>query len=344
MMIQGDAREILETFADGQFHACVTSPPYWRLRRYLPPGHEMAEKEIGLEPTVEEHIAALVAVFREVRRVLRPDGTCWINYGDTYASDGGHFDSGWKRSALKVPRRLPVGFKCKDLMLLPHRVAIALHDDGWYVRGDLIWHKRSPSPESVKDRPIQAHEHIILLSKQEKYFYDWWASREEAVSFSERTQKVLFKSAAEPKRRLRRNVIQFRNSQFDGDHRATFPFGLPDFCLSAAVSEYGACGNCRAQWRRVFETVKQGDWGSAEGRSQGVKRVRKHSEYVASQWKGEWAQGCLCGDGGIVRPAVLDPFAGAGTTALAAKARNAEFVGIELNEQSIYEAQRRILV
>ncbi len=206
-ILQGDALEQLRTLPDESVQCCVTSPPYWSLRDYGATG------QIGLEPTVEEFISKLVAVFAEVRRVLRPDGTCWVNMGDCYAGGGngggGSFATDGIRAAKpgtdkNVPgrigsrgvtvksKRIDRGagrwgggnapaygdIKAKDLVGQPWMLAFALRSSGWYLRRDIIWHKPNPMPESVADRPATAHEYIFLFSKSERYFYDAEAIKE----------------------------------------------------------------------------------------------------------------------------------------------------------------------
>ncbi|MGE8501651.1 MAG: DNA-methyltransferase [Pseudomonas sp.] len=153
-------------------HCCVTSPPYWGLRDYGVDG------QIGLEETPNEFIQRLVEVFREVRRVLRDDGTCWVNMGDSYAGSRSPVAPGQVQSRRRdnepVPRSdiaVP-GFKPKDMMGMPWRLAFALQDDGWYLRQDIIWHKPNPMPESARDRCTKAHEYLFLLSKSQRYYYD----------------------------------------------------------------------------------------------------------------------------------------------------------------------------
>lgn len=168
-ILQGDCVEKLNTLASESVHCCVTSPPYWGLRDYGVAG------QIGLEKSPEEYVAKMVEVFREVRRVLRGDGTLWLNLGDSYATNVHTGD--WGLSANDTPRntpgpRIPPGLKPKDLCGIPWRVAFALQADGWYLRSDIIWHKPNPMPESVTDRPTKAHEYLFLLAKSERYFYD----------------------------------------------------------------------------------------------------------------------------------------------------------------------------
>lgn len=199
-ILPGDCREQLRTLPAESVQCCVTSPPYWGLRDY---GHDA---QLGQEKTPQEYVQAMVLLFREVWRVLRDDGTLWLNLGDTYAGSGrgaGDVHSANRgnpssRTGSRVPcgfhekARIggaigrawvpaPAGLKNKDLVMIPHRVAMALQADGWYVRSDIIWHKPSPMPESVEDRPTKAHEYIFLLSKSENYYYDHEAIKEEAV-------------------------------------------------------------------------------------------------------------------------------------------------------------------
>ncbi len=184
MIVTGDAREVLPTLPDASVHCCITSPPYWGLRDYGVP------EQLGLEPTPEEYVAKIVAVFGEVRRVLRDDGTCWVNLGDSYASSSTynttntlHTAHGWRQDGDRRPNIYNApGLKPKDLVGIPWRVAFALQADGWYLRSDIIWSKPNPMPESVTDRPTKAHEYLFLLSKQSRYFYDAEAIAEQAVA------------------------------------------------------------------------------------------------------------------------------------------------------------------
>ena len=181
-IIVGDALERLRELPDESVHCVVTSPPYWGLRAY---GGDAGM--IGLEPTFDDHLANLVAVFREVRRVLRSDGTLWLNYGDSYAasgSGGGAWHGGKQGSNNGTVHRngkTPGEYKPKDLMMMPARVAMALQTDGWWLRSEIVWQKLNPMPESVTDRPTSAHEKVFLLTKAPRYFFDNEAVREGAV-------------------------------------------------------------------------------------------------------------------------------------------------------------------
>jgi DNA modification methylase len=192
-IIQSDCLDGLRTLADGSIHCCETSPPYWGLRDYGRDG------QIGLEDTPEAYVDRLVEVFREVRRVLRDDGTCWLNLGDSYnnagsskngtgldgkmrgGATGADGECGYKKRDLRHALK-GSGIKHKDLVGIPWRVAFALQADGWYLRQDCIWHKPNPMPESVRDRCTKAHEYVFLLTKSGRYFYDAEAVSEPSVT------------------------------------------------------------------------------------------------------------------------------------------------------------------
>jgi site-specific DNA-methyltransferase (adenine-specific)/site-specific DNA-methyltransferase (cytosine-N4-specific) len=213
-LIVGDARRELSRFADGTFQVCVTSPPYWGLRDYGIDG------QIGAELKVDDYLADLVAVFREVRRTLRDDGTLWLNIGDSYTSGGRTWrDVDEKNPARGMSYRAPTpdGLKPKDLIGVPWRLAMALQADGWYLRADIIWHKPNCQPESVKDRPTRSHEYVFLLSKSEQYFYDHEALREPTTDG---------RSA-----RNRRTVWAINTEPYAGAHFAVFPPELVRLCV-----------------------------------------------------------------------------------------------------------------
>jgi DNA modification methylase len=166
-IVTGDALSVLRRISDNYIDCCVTSPPYYGLRDYGEAG------QIGLEKSVDEYIYNLVGVFREVRRALRPDGTLWINIADTYSQS----------------KKLGGYIKKKELCLVPYRLMLELQKDGWYVRQDIIWNKPNAMPESVRDRCTKSHEYIFLLSKSEKYHFDYEAIREPAVGFDSGQQR-----------------------------------------------------------------------------------------------------------------------------------------------------------
>lgn len=252
----GDCRDVLKTLPDNSVNCVVTSPPYWNLRDYDTPG------QIGLENTPAEFIVELVKIFREIKRVLRPDGTCWVNLGDTYANDkkwGG--SSGGKNlrenihkvglpgAFPKTRERKVSGITSKSLVGVPWRLAIAMIDDGWTLRRDIIWHKPNPMPESVKDRPSCSHEYLFFFSKTEKYFYDYKAIQEPVTGGAHSRGKgnnPKQKNAAPGTRANSRfqtpNMVKTRNKRtvwtiplqgYRGSHFATFPEKLIEPCILA---------------------------------------------------------------------------------------------------------------
>lgn len=216
-----DARAL--PFGDGCAHTCVTSPPYFGLRDY---GHA---GQIGLEDGLEEYVDQLVQVFREVWRVLRDDGTLWLNLGDSYAGAG--LGGGTQKQGIRAyPKGNTVqartgarrvgNLKPKDLMGVPWRVAFALQDDGWFLRSDVIWHKPNPMPESIKDRPTKAHEYLFLFAKSERYFYDADAIKGQTT-------------------RNKRSVWTVTTKPYKGAHFATYPPELIEPCILAGSTEGG---------------------------------------------------------------------------------------------------------
>jgi len=223
-ILQGDCIESLKKLENQSINTCITSPPYWGLRNY-----NDEEKQLGMEDTPEEFTENLVKVFREVKRVLRDDGTVWLNLGDSYG-------------------------KNKQLTGIPWRVAFALQQDGWYLRQDIIWHKPNPMPESVKDRCTKAHEYIFLLSKNVKYYFDNEAIKEDAKypqgpnspqsikkgkgEFGMDTRGGLSKIGALAKKN-KRSVWTITTKPFKGAHFATFPKDLIEPCVLAGCPEGG---------------------------------------------------------------------------------------------------------
>jgi DNA modification methylase len=245
-VLVGDVRKQLASLSDASVQCCVTSPPYWGLRDYGMPG------QIGLEPTPEAFVASLVEVFREVRRVLKDDGVCWLNLGDSYvgaANSGGvnRNDGGPAVRVVGMNAKRGDGLKPKDLVGIPWRVAFALQADGWYLRSDVIWSKPNPMPESVTDRPTKAHEYIFLLAKSERYFYDQGAIREIGTEephirpASRMGSKAIvgLKSASPNMDRVldgtrnARSVWIIATQPYPDAHFATFPEAIPDRCIKA---------------------------------------------------------------------------------------------------------------
>lgn len=269
-ILVGDCRTVLAALPAASFHTCVSSPPYYQQRDYDHPD------QIGLEKSPEEFVTEMVAVFREVHRVLRDDGSLWVNLGDSYAqrSNGpvgnprpeGRYNPHAEARRLNALRSNgpPAGLKHKDLIGIPWEVAFALRADGWYLRQEIIWHKPAPMPESVDDRCTKAHEHIFLLSKSPNYYFDAEAIRELAsknthprgpkngnVSISAKTAKATkgVRNNASFSQAISSDVVEFRNKRsvwtvgaepYAGAHFATFPPKLIEPCILAGSPAGGA--------------------------------------------------------------------------------------------------------
>jgi DNA modification methylase len=260
MLITADARRL--PLRDGCVQTCVTSPPYWGLRDYGNPD------QIGLERTPEAYVASICEVFAEVWRVLKDDGTAWLNLGDSYAGGGrggNPEDSPHRKQATnfgsvtgatKEKWPIPVGIKAKDLVGIPWRVAFALQAAGWYLRSDIIWAKPNPMPESVTDRPTKAHEYLFLLAKSERYYFDAEAIMEPAtyagttgyMAGPKQAARVLTKDRGPtgneapgaprwpvPESRNRRSVWTVQTKPYSGAHFATFPEKLIEPCILAGA-------------------------------------------------------------------------------------------------------------
>jgi DNA modification methylase len=260
-ILHGDTRELIHTLPDNFYASIITSPPYWGKRDYGYNG------QIGAEDDLNDFIKELVEIFSVLKNKLKEDGTLWLNLGDSYTSG----NRTWRAEDKKNPARgmsyrppTPAGLKPKDLIGVPWRVALALQNDGWYLRSDIIWHKPNCQPESVKDRPTQSHEYVFLLSKSEDYYYDIESIREKAVNGNYRNKRTVWAVNTEP---------------FPEAHFATFPEELIRPMVQASSQE--------------------GDF-------------------------------------------VLDPFFGAGTVGLLCEKLNRKFHGIELNEEYIQIAKKRI--
>jgi site-specific DNA-methyltransferase (cytosine-N4-specific) len=215
-IFEGDAHDILRRLPSDSVQCVVTSPPYWGLRDY------QIEGQIGLEPTLAGFVQSLTAVFAEVRRVLKPTGILWLNIGDGYTSG----NRGWRAPDKKNPNRAmnvrpdnPPGLKDKDLLGIPWRLALALQDNGWFLRSDIVWHKPNAMPESVKDRPTRAHEYLFMLTKSAHYTYDHEAIQERAEDGSKRN---------------RRTVWNINTLSSGTSHIAAFPAALVEPCILAA--------------------------------------------------------------------------------------------------------------
>jgi DNA modification methylase len=302
VLLHGDCREVMAQLEPESIQCCVTSPPYWGLRDYGVDG------QLGLERTPEEYTERMTEVFDLVSKALRPDGTLWLNLGDTYAANRGYQvpqtkDAGSKRDSNEFNNMgmnaSSIGFKPKDLIGIPWRVAFALQAAGWYLRSDIIWHKPNPMPESVTDRPTKAHEYIFLMSRAERYFYNQEAVKESAKPESEARYKAEFfkgnkhesggystNGAKHTKgykewtgKRNKRTVWTVGTKPYPGAHFAVFPPELIEPCILAGT--------------------KEGD-------------------------------------------IVLDPFSGSGTVGQVCKKHKRRYIGIEINEEYLKLSPDRI--
>lgn len=376
-ILVGHVIDRLRELPDESVHCCVTSPPYFGLRSYQTPPQTWPDGwvgDLGLEPSPDLFIEHLVHVFREVRRVLRADGTLWLNMGDSFANDGKWGgETGGKQHYLGEANRKRVGrekritgLKPKDLMLMPARVAIALQEDGWWVRSDIIWAKKSPMPESVTDRPTSAHEHVFLLTRSERYFYDAEAVKEESITGDARRpytsagawaidgRPAEQRHGGKPRdiapdaasKRNMRNVWHLGPEPFPEAHFATFPSEIPRRAILAGTSAHGVCAECGAPWARVVEKDQRkfravaGDTHD-QARLGGDGRTGRRVDVLPETKTLGWAPTCGCN--AAVRSAiVLDPFFGAGTTGLVADQLGRDCIGIELNPDYARMAENRL--
>ena len=297
-ILVGDCIEMMRTLPDQSVHTCITSPPYFGLRDYGVDG------QIGLEASPREFIERLVAVFREVRRVLRDDGTLWVNMGDSYSNGGRTWRAPDKKSEGRAMETRPDdGLKPKDLLGMPWRLAFALQDDGWYLRQDIVWAKPNPMPESVRDRCTKAHEYLFLLSKSPRYYFDQDAIREPA------------RAQAAPESASRRNSFARETKYTDGEHGQTAQHrtGRNDV-------DYDETRNKRSVWTVATASFKGAHFAT---------------------FPPDLIRPCvLAGSprGGMV----LDPFGGAGTTALVAMQEGRQSVICELNPEYASLARQRL--
>ena len=309
-IINCDCLTELKKLPDESVHCCVTSPPYWGLRDYGVDG------QIGLEKTPDEYVEKLVNVFREVKRVLKNDGTLWLNLGDTYSA---HKDCKSIPDSLRVGGRSEtanviekgqshsrnskmlksVGLKNKDLCGVPWRVAFALQADGWYLRSDIIWHKPNPMPESVTDRPTKSHEYIFLLAKSQKYYFD-----NEAVGSP-----------------IQEDTIERYKRSWNGDGMRDFPSGPQNH-----IQKFMDPQNKKREWANI-KTV----W---------TVTTKPFKEAHFATFPEKLIIPCIkagCPKGGVV----LDPFGGSGTTGVVAEKLGRDYILIELNPNYIEMADNR---
>lgn len=329
-VICGDAKSVLKTMEKSSVHCCVTSPPYFGQRDYGVSG------QIGLESSLQNYVDNLVSVFREVRNVLREDGTLWLNLGDTYYNyrPNSKKKQSWHEEdnsqANSRNKRLS-GLKQKDLIGLPWTVAFALREDGWWLRQECIWYKPNPMPGSMADRNTLAHEQIFMLTKNKDYFYDKYSTGEE----------VDYGVGKGIKNKL--SVWKIVPARYKGSHFATFPIQLPENCILSG-SPIACCPKCK---KNVIRNVVKKRLPTRPGKSvkntgnplvDGNKDALRHVSIII---KNDFERQCVC-DCETAPATVLDPFSGAATTGLAAIKHDRNYIGIELNPEYVKLSLERL--
>ena len=369
-IIQGDVRDVLPTLPDESVDCVVTSPPYWGLRDYGVKG------QLGLEDTVDAYIETMTAVMREVLRVLKLDGTAWINMGDTYAGSWGSYGGGddtggkqaksWAGQGVKNARPPQSYMMRKNLVGVPWRLAFAMQADGWILRSDIIWAKPNPMPESVKDRPGKAHEYVFLFVRHPKYHYDAEAVREPVTGGAHDSRGD---KGSAPK--ARRYPSGWNTEHEGSDKKGRYPKGKGRAEFQNAIS--GKLDTDTRHGRSIWYTDESGgyreDGRRDDGRLDGKRHAgfkdwdarSRHDQLVGHGMRDVWnihPQGCPaahfatfpialvrrcilagCPPGGVV----LDPFMGSGSTAIAAVDTGRHYLGIELHPEYVEIAKKRIM-
>lgn len=327
-IIQGDCLQILKTLPDAFVDCCVTSPPYYGLRDYG------SEKQIGLEDTPEEYILKLTDVFREIKRILKDDGTLWVNIGDSYAAqlggtyqpaetlaggvhgkttDGEIVNRGRSKNYNPTRNASAIGLKHKDLIGIPWMLAFSLRADGWYLRQDIIWHKPNPMPESVKDRCTKSHEYIFLLSKNQNYFFDYEAIQEYATGYDGRKDTVNKGS----KKYVNTSCLQ------DGKHQ-----------------QMSAGGHERCKYKKLADGEPDVIYPVRNKRDVWTVPTKPLKEAHFAAFPEELIKPCIIA-GSRPDGIILDPFFGSGTTGRVAIATGRKYLGIELNPEYIEIGRKR---
>ncbi|MEM9149121.1 MAG: site-specific DNA-methyltransferase [Cyanobacteria bacterium P01_F01_bin.3] len=378
-VIHGDCLDVLPSLQK-QFHCCVTSPPYYGLRDYKVDGRDWPEVVycpmpglpeltvpkwsgcLGMEPTPEMFVGHIVSIFREVWRVLRCDGTLWLNFGDSYSgtgkSGGGNQGARWAEHGMDIqgtqggkwsspPRYL----KHKDLMGIPWRVAFALQADGWYLRQDVIWHKPNPMPESVKDRCTKAHEYVFLFSKSERYYYDYQSVKERAIAASpSEFDGGAQRNADGSKVNEGHNFSEptsYRGSSFtqgktfeNQNRTASLKPRTSRNKTHKHVKAYQS-GDDSARLKGGLLKISDTFYETRNKRSVWSVATRPCSEAHFAVYPAELIEPCILA-GAPIDGKVLDPFGGAGTTGMACKRHRRNYTLIELSKKHCQIAQKRI--
>lgn len=363
-ILVGDAKDHFDSLSDESVHACITSPPYWKQRTYLAESHPDRGKEIGGEASPEEYVSNLLKVFGEVRRVLRKDGTFWLNIGDKYHQG--------------------------QLLGLPWRVAFALKDQGWRLRAAAPWIKKCARPDAAKNRPGEATEMIFLFSKSKSYYYDWVAVRRPGAGKGNnkgtrhlRTTDWFFESLDSSIRLLDEEACYLKAIRHDGGmmvnddalpiafvvnpksypgaHTATFPPELIRPMVLASTSDHGVCSSCGSQYNRI---IKKGDPNIDQQKNSGANNQGSYAGSAQKDYKSAgaqdasalkarilagmrnietigWEVGCRCN--AEKAPArILDPFFGAGTVGVVATEEHRHWTGLEIYEEFAKNSMNRI--
>lgn len=370
-----DVRASLAGMAPSSVHCVVTSPPYWGLRSYLGAADENKKYEIGSESTLDEFVEHLVELFRDLKRVLRKDGSVWLNLGDSYCGGGragknpeyqkrhtsfGKPDYVTTQGGMGTPSAIPEGLKPKDMAGVPWRVAFALQKDGWYLRAACPWIKRSVLPESCTDRPSSAVEYIFLLAHPDsggKYYYDvhgsrtptsdggstrqkratdWFFASLEGILAGEQT--LLLDEGDDPL------AFVVNPKPYKGSHFAVYPPKLVEPCILLSTSTHGVCSECGAPVEHVVKqsTVRDmADVRDMEKTPLNVVRAGWRTAPPPVVHQDEWVATCTCGVA-FVPATVLDLFSGSGTTGMVALQHGRSYVGLDLNESYLPLAEARI--
>lgn len=378
VILVGDALERLRTLPSESVHCLVSSPPYFGLRAYLDGDNPDKAMEIGLEETPEAYVEKLVVLFREARRVLRANGNFWLNLGDSYWANRSENGAIWNDGHLSKSHQARSGgkshpvYKPKDLMMIPHRVAIALQMDGWYVRSDVCWSKSNPMPESVTDRPTKSKEYVFLLAKSESYWYDQDAIREPHTTkpgkLRDRNTEDYIQGAYDTpigegartwygeEGRNKRDVwtipvktYKKKGLQAEVAHYAVMPLELAETCIKAGCPET-VCAACGAPYERLVESQSASaanprDWQGVptqqSNRAQAQMPKKLGAMGTPTRTYHGWRATCAC-NAGTAPGIVLDPFGGAGTTAVAARKLGRDYILIELSAQYAALAEERL--
>lgn len=309
-LICDDASIAIQKLPAHSVHSVITSPPYYKLRDY---GYE---KQIGQENSVQEYINNLLQVFNAVKQCLVHEGTIWVNLGDVYS------------------HKYQDGYKKGDLMGLPWLFAHAMQKDGWYLKSDVVWAKPNPIPSGAINKPIVSHEYLFLFAKNEDYFFDAEAIKENST---EKNKDGTYK------KRYKRDVWTVPTASYKGSHFAVFPTKLIEPCVLSCTSEYGCCSTCKKQYVRE---IKRHRYATRPGINAKIDETtlanRDAGRHFTETETIGWQKSCVCADATIDKCVILDPFCGSATTGIVAVTHNRKFIGIDANPQYLEMARQRL--